>query len=260
MKILITNDDGIHAEGLYILRDIARNFVAHESDIYISAPQTEQSGVSHALSYVTPIQVTQKDANTIAVHGTPADCVLVALSHFDVKFDLVLSGVNIGHNLGPELYASGTVGGAIEASLNGLKAISISQYYSKATHEANHVFSVAKTHGAKVIGDALTAMSAHWQYGHFLNVNFPACHHSAVKGVRITGQGREIQPIFKATKEIAPNHREYYWLSHPAAIDSHETENDIARTKAGYITITPCQLNLTDFNVMNGLRQLEQEY
>lgn len=130
MKILITNDDGINAPGLEALYNIALGLTSAENILTV-APASEQSGVGHAISYNGPLTVEKLTSNRWAVHGTPADCVIVGISETDYKYDLILSGVNRGNNAGQNTMYSGTVGATIEAAMNGIPAIALSQFLGR---------------------------------------------------------------------------------------------------------------------------------
>ncbi|RYE70227.1 MAG: 5'/3'-nucleotidase SurE [Rhizobiaceae bacterium] len=184
MRILLTNDDGIHAEGLAVLERIARQL---SDDVWIVAPETDQSGYAHSLTLSEPLRLREISDRHYAVRGTPTDCVIMAMRHvMGGKPDLVLSGVNVGANLADDVTYSGTVAGAIEGTLQGVRSIALSQAYRK---ENGRVlpWDTAESHGPGLIRKLLdTDLPA----GTFLNVNFPACAPDDVQGTEVTSQGK----------------------------------------------------------------------
>ena len=153
MRILITNDDGINARGLEILTAIAEEIAGPEGEVWTVAPAFEQSGVAHCISYTHPMMIAKLGPRRFAAEGSPADCVLAGL--FDVlqgaRPDLVLSGVNRGNNSGENAMYSGTLGGAMEAALQGLPAIALSQFMGPDTSELDDPFEAAAVHGAGLV-------------------------------------------------------------------------------------------------------------
>ena len=135
MRILITNDDGISAPGLAVAEEIARELAGQRGEVWVVAPVFEQSGVSHCVSYIRPMRIEPLAERRFAIEGSPADCVLAALDEIlkDAPPDLVLSGVNRGHNVAEDAVYSGTIGGAMEGALNGIRSIALSQYFDAAT-------------------------------------------------------------------------------------------------------------------------------
>jgi 5'-nucleotidase len=192
MRILITNDDGINAPGLEILRAIAEEVAGPGGEVWTVAPAFEQSGVGHCISYVHPTMIAELGPRRFAAEGSPADCVMAAL--FDVMTDnppdLVLSGVNRGNNAAENVLYSGTIGGAMEAALNGLPAIALSQYFGPGNIDLENAFDAAAVHGASLVKRL-------WQQGTwdradyrvFYNVNFPPVAAEQVRGTRATAQG-----------------------------------------------------------------------
>ncbi len=188
MRILITNDDGIHAEGLDICAEIAR---ALSDDVWIVAPEFDQSGVSHSLSLNDPLRLRQVDERRFAVKGTPTDCVIMGAKHIlkDRPPDLVLSGVNRGRNAGEDVIYSGTVAGAVEGTILGIPSFALSQAYTSRSAEPPH-WATARRFAPDIIRSTLKAGIPHEV---LINVNFPNCGPSAVKGIAVSGQGRNRQ-------------------------------------------------------------------
>ena len=151
MRILITNDDGINASGLKVLHQIATEIAGPDGEVWTVAPAFEQSGVAHCISYTHPFMVSEMGRRRYAAEGSPADCVMVGLHDVmkDNRPDLVLSGVNRGNNSAENALYSGTLGGAIEAALQGLPAIALSQYYGPANRDLADPFEAAAQHGVE---------------------------------------------------------------------------------------------------------------
>ena len=164
MNLLLTNDDGIQAQGLEILRQSAISF----GEVTMVAPKFEQSGVSHRLSFDRPVPIEKIGSNRYQVDGTPGDCVRVAIATLDTKFDWVLSGVNDGANLGVEIYYSGTIAAAREATMLGIPAIALSQYRRKYSASFNWEGQVG---GVSQVLEKL--LSDNHSQGELVNVNFP---------------------------------------------------------------------------------------
>ena len=153
MRILITNDDGISAPGLKVLHAIASELAGDKGEVWTVAPAFEQSGVAHCISYTHPMMVDERGPRLFATEGSPADCVLTAVHEVmkDAPPDLVLSGVNRGNNSAENTLYSGTIGGAMEAALQGFPAIALSQYYGPANRDLANTFEASAQHGAEVI-------------------------------------------------------------------------------------------------------------
>ena len=177
MRILVTNDDGINAPGLAVLEAIAAEVTGPGGEVWVVAPAFEQSGVAHAISYTHPTMIAQMGPRRFAAEGSPADCVLAGLhdSMDGRRPDLVLSGVNRGNNAGENAVYSGTVGGAMEAALQGLPAIALSQFYGPGNAELDDPFAAAAAHGARIVrqllenglwdsGDYRPARRASWSW------------------------------------------------------------------------------------------------
>src|SRR5271154_3267252 len=185
MRILVTNDDGIHAPGLAVAERIAR---ALSDDVWIVAPETEQSGASHSLTLSMPLRLRQVEAQRFAVTGTPTDCVMMAVAEVmkNARPDLVLSGVNRGSNLADDVTYSGTIAGAMEGCAIGIPSIALSQAYG--FEERRDVpWACAETHGPVVIRKLI---AAGWPQDVLINLNFPDRQPAEVEGVEVTEQGK----------------------------------------------------------------------
>jgi len=235
-RILVTNDDGINAPGLTVLEKVARSL---SRDVWVVAPEVEQSGAAHSLTLRRPLQVRRISARRFAVDGTPTDCVLLAVNHLIPKRrpDLVLSGVNRGANLGEDVTYSGTIAAAMEATLLEIPSIALSQLREGTVIKWNN----AEKFAAGVIRK-LT--SVEWPRGVLMNVNFPIVPIADVKGVQFVRQGRraagiEIVPI----KD--PLNRPYLWIGDFLSDEALRPDTDLAATRAGAISVTPLHLDLT---------------
>jgi len=248
MRILITNDDGIIAPGLVVAEKIAKDLAGPNGEVWVVAPSTEQSGVSHCISYVSPMRIEQLDTRRFAVDGSPADCVLAGLFDVlkDTPPDLVLSGVNRGHNVAEDTVYSGTVGGSMEAALHGFKTIAMSQYYGPENANTDEPFEAAIEHGAGVAHQLLEKAVWHdGNYQTFYNVNFPALSAASVKGTKVTSQGRRRTASFGVEPHVAPNRRRYLWLTHKSGNPSSAPGTDARECYEGFTTITPLRADLT---------------
>ena len=158
MRILITNDDGIMAPGLQVLHDLAIQLAGPEGEVWTVAPQSEQSGVGHCISYTKPVLVHQYAARKFAVEGSPADCILAGLNDLlPQRPDLVLSGVNKGNNSAENTVYSGTIGAAMEAALAGVPSIALSQFYGPQNTDLDNSFEASAGHGVAAIQACLDA-------------------------------------------------------------------------------------------------------
>jgi 5'-nucleotidase len=261
MRILITNDDGITAEGLAVLTNIATELAGPKGEVTTVAPAFEQSGVGHCISYTHPMMISKLGPRRFAVEGSPADCVLVGL--YEVlgghKPDLVLSGVNSGNNAGENVLYSGTVGGAMEAALHGIPAIALSQYMGPKTSKLPHAFDAASTHGAGLIAQMLDrAIWDNADYRLFYNVNFPPVAGADVKGQRVCAMGFRRDVAFGVQAQISPSGRKFLWIKGGGQQTPTLPGTDVTHLLDGYITITPLRADLTDHASLDTLaRALE---
>lgn len=256
MKILITNDDGINAPGLKVLEAIAREIAGPDGEVWTVAPAFEQSGVSHCISYVRPVMISEFAPRRFACEGSPADCVLAGI--YDVvpgRPDLVLSGVNRGNNAAENTLYSGTVGAAIEAALQGFRAIALSQFWGPGNADLDDPFEAAVVHGTETVRRIVD--QADWteeNYRVFYNVNFPPCRADGVKGRRITTQGFREAPGFGIAPQMSPTGRRFLWVK--GSPQQHPTGegSDAAANLDGYVSITPMRCDLTAHDRLAALR------
>jgi 5'-nucleotidase len=253
MRILITNDDGISAPGLAVAEEIGAGLAGPDGEVWVVAPVFEQSGVSHCVSYIRPMRLERLGPRRWAVEGSPADCVLAGLFEIlkDRPPDLVLSGVNRGHNVAEDTLYSGTVGGAMEAAMHGMRAVALSQYYGAAT--ADDPFNAARGHGLEICRRLLArAAWADQPYSVFYNINFPAVPAAEVRGLRATFQGSR-GACFGVQPQIAPNGRKYLWLTHGRGNEGSAEGSDARVLHDGFMTVTPLRADLTAHDLVEGL-------
>jgi 5'-nucleotidase len=236
-RILVTNDDGIHAPGLEALIEIAQQL---SSDVWVVAPEANQSGAGHSLTISKPMRSRQLSERKFAIDGTPTDCVLLAIKHLmkDHKPDLVLSGVNRGTNMSDDVTYSGTIAGAMEGCLLGVPSIAFSQAF---VHAHPIKWATAVAHGADVTRKVL-AMDLPRNV--FINVNFPDVVASSVKGTRVTRQGVRAFGSY-IIERMDPRGAEYYWNAYTPGEHEPDEESDVAAIRGGYISVTPLHLDLT---------------
>lgn len=255
MHFLLTNDDGIHARGLRALHAA----LSEVAECIVVAPEREQSAVGHAITLTRPLMVRQVRENDafsgFAVTGTPADCVKIGIKELAPgPVDLVVSGINLGPNVGIDVIYSGTVSAATEAAILGVPSLAISLDTRK--HDADFSFAArfAKDIAAFVISnrDFLTGIP--------LNVNIPALPEDAINGVAVTKQGRA-QLVETFEKREDPRRNIYYWLAGETLIpDKSETvDSDTCALKNGMVTITPIHYDLTRYDVLSALRESVQK-
>ncbi len=246
-RILVTNDDGIHAQGLKVLEGIARSLT---EDVWVVAPEMEQSAASHSLTINRPLRLRKLDERRFTVDGTPTDCVLLAINHVmkDARPTLILSGVNQGSNIGEDVTYSGTIAAAMEGTLLGVPSIALSQHY-----EPGHPidWSAAIAHGADVVRKTLTVA---WPKNVLLNVNFPACPADAVTGVKVVRHGkRKIGD--ELVERVDPRGKPYIWIGTLRGEADVTEDTDIHTVFHGGISITPIDLDLTHTPTLQTLTQ-----
>lgn len=241
MRILITNDDGIHAPGLEVLETIARGL---SDDVVVVAPETDQSGVSHSLSLNDPLRLREIAPNRFAVKGTPTDCVIMGIKHIlrETRPDLVLSGVNRGQNVAEDVTYSGTIAAAMEGTLLGVPSIALSQAYSRGDHESIR-WACAETHGARTVRRLIDAGIPP---GIVMNVNFPAVAPEEVAGLAVCVQGQRNQAMLDVERRIDGRGNPYYWLAFARGRVVPAEGTDLHALAEGKIAVTPLRLDLTD--------------
>ncbi len=245
-RVLVTNDDGIHAPGLKVLVKLAKTL---SDDVWVVAPETEQSATSHSLTLRRPLRERRLGPKRFSVDGTPTDCVLIAKHQImaDCQPDLVLSGINDGGNLGEDVTYSGTVAATMEAALLGIRAIAFSQLRQP---DGSVRWKVAEKHLPSIVR-RLAAMQ--WSKDLLVNVNFPAAAPDDVTGIVICRQGRRDQGT-TVTEGADPSGRRFVWIGGYQVDDSSETDTDLAVTAKGGISVTPLHLDLTHRDTMKRMK------
>lgn len=240
MRILITNDDGINAPGLYVLEKIAAQL---SDDIWICAPSEEQSGAGHSLTLTRPVRMRKHAERRFSVAGTPTDSVTMALKKvMPEPPDLILSGVNRGANLGDDVTYSGTVSAAFEGALAGVRSIALSQVYAREGVGNAVDFSAAEEWGAKVLRPLLDTPFAPRS---LVNINFPPLPASQVKGIRVVRQGFHDYARGSVVEGTDPRGFPYYWFGLHGIEHTPGHDTDLEAIAEGFISVTPLQLDLT---------------
>ena len=258
MRILITNDDGINAAGLAVLDRIAQEIAGPGGEVWVVAPAFEQSGVGHCISYSHPTLISEIAPRRFATEGSPADCVLAALYHVmkDARPDLVLSGVNRGNNAGENVLYSGTIGGAMEAALQGIKAIALSQFMGPLNAVLGDPYQAAAAHGAALVRKLLD--HGIWDdddYRIFYNVNFPPVPAAQVKGTKVTNQGFRRYTAFSLEPHLSPTGRQFLWIKGGEQGRATLPGSDITANVDGYISVTPLRADLTAHETLSELER-----
>ncbi len=248
MRILITNDDGINAPGLATLHAIATEIAGPGGEVWTVAPAFEQSGVGHCISYTHPTMIAELGPRRFAAEGSPADCVLAGLFHVmkEAPPDLVLSGVNRGNNSGENVLYSGTIGAAIEAALQGVPAIALSQFFGPGNAKLADPFEAAALHGPRIVRALLD--KGIWDkedYRIFYNVNFPATPAAGVKGTKVAPQGFRRYAGFSMEPHVAPSGRQFLWIKGGEQARPTLPGTDVTVNVEGYVSVTPLRADLT---------------
>jgi 5'-nucleotidase len=251
MRILITNDDGINAAGLDACEEIAR---ALSDDVWVVAPEYDQSGVSHSLSLNDPLRLREIGERRFAVKGTPTDCVIMGVRHIlDGKAaDLVLSGVNRGRNAAEDVLYSGTVAGAKEAAVLGIPAFALSQAYTAANRDTPH-YETAIQHGPDIIRRVLDTGIPR---DVLVNINFPDCAPEEVKGIAVASQGKRDQELLRIEARRDGRGNPYYWIAFERLRTSFRDGTDLSALADNRIAVTPLRLDLTDEPFMTKLAEV----
>lgn len=245
-RILISNDDGINAPGLKILEKIAAQF---SDDVWVVAPEDEQSGAGHSLTLTKPLRIRKMAEKRWAVSGTPTDCVMMAVNHImkDSLPTLILSGVNRGGNLAEDVTYSGTVSVAMEGTLAGIPSVAMSQCIRP---EQRTKWETAEQFAPEVLKSLL---ENGWPKDVLMNVNFPAFVPQEIKGIHVTEQGRREMLGNNIEERRDPRGFRYYWfgLGREVGVPGHET--DIKSVREKYISVTPLHLDLTHHETRRAL-------
>ena len=248
MRILLTNDDGIHAPGLEVLERIA---AALSDDVLVVAPELDQSGLSHSLSLNDPLRLRQVSERRFALRGTPSDCIIMAVRRIcaDHKPDLVLSGVNSGQNVADDVTYSGTIAGAIEGTLLGIPSIALSQAYPHG-ERARIPYETSIAHGPGIIRKLL---DFGFPENILYNVNFPNRAPDKVDGVMITTQGKLAHGLH-IDERFDGRGNQYFWLAYRRPPPNIAPGSDLHALELGATSVTPLRLDLTAHDLGDRLR------
>ncbi len=251
MRILLTNDDGIHAEGLAVLERIARTL---SDDVWVVAPETDQSGLAHSLTLSEPLRLRKIDDRHFALRGTPTDCVIMGVREvLPEPPDLILSGVNSGQNIADDVTYSGTVAGAMEGTLMGVRSIAISQAYNWDNGRVvpwETCETLAPPLLKKLIGLDLPD-------GVFLNVTFSNCTPDEVTGTRVAAQGKLTYGLYVEERADGRGFP-YYWLRFGRGPEEPAADSDIQALRDRKISVTPLKLDFTAHEVRRSIEEALQ--
>jgi 5'-nucleotidase len=250
MRILLTNDDGIHAPGLKLLERIAEKF---SDDIFVVAPETDQSGVAHSLSLNNPLRLREVGPRHFAVQGTPTDCVIMGVRKLMAghKPDLVMSGVNRGQNVAEDVTVSGTVAGAIEGMVLGVPSIALSQSMAYFHDEVTVRYDTAEAYAPGIVRKLL---EAGWPKDVVINLNFPGRGPDQVTEVEVTRQGfRDVQTRY-LDRRTDLRGRDYFWIGYRALPSKPADGTDLRAIYDGRISVTPLHIDLTHMKTVHDLK------
>jgi len=248
-RILISNDDGIHSEGIKVLEEIVRKITPN---VWVVAPENQHSAASHSLTIHMPLRIREYDKTHISVHGTPTDSVLVGVQKVMKDFHphLILSGINHGQNTADDVTYSGTIAAAFEATLMCIPAIALSQDMGEA-NGSKADWSIAREYLPKIL-NAFEGIE--WEDNVLMSVNFPAKKPDVIPEICIRPQGHYTMEDQEMINCIDPRGYPYFWVGAPPKRDELDQTIDVGSLKAGHVTITPLTLNMTHNPTM---RQLE---
>ena len=242
LRLLCTNDDGIHARGLELLARAAGEL----GDVRLVAPDRQQSASSHSLTLHRPLRVTRVDEDAFTVDGTPTDCVLLAVNQLlEGPPDFVLSGVNHGPNMGEDVLYSGTVAAAMEATILGIPSVAISYVGSDLEGLDGY---------EPLLRDLLARLlDRDFPEETFFNVNLPDVPAREVREIRVTSLGRRVYSD-SLTRSQDPAGREYYWIGGGESHWKGREDSDFRAIRAGCVSVTPLHLDLTNFGLLEEVR------
>jgi 5'-nucleotidase len=249
VRILLTNDDGINAPGLSVLEDIAKEL---SDDIWIAAPEEEQSGKGRAISLTQPVRTRKVGAKAWAIAGTPSDSVLLAMQDLmpDAP-DLVLSGVNRGQNLAEDTSFSGTVAAAMFGMQLGIPSIALSQAQSF-RERGSLPWDTARAWGARTLKPLI---DLGWPKDVVINVNFPDLEPEDVRGIQITRQGARDETIIHTDRREDLRGNDYYWIGYKGKLSKPDAGTDLRAIYDGFVSVTPLHVDLTHEAFLKKLRE-----
>jgi 5'-nucleotidase len=249
VRILLSNDDGIHAPGLEVLETIARTL---SDDVWIVAPEVERSGAGRAITLTDPIRMRQISDKRFACSGTPTDCVLLAIRQImiDCPPDLVLSGINRGQNLAEDTSVSGTVAAAMQGMQMGVPSIALSQAMNFRAGEPIP-WQTAVAHGPRLLKSLLDWK---WPANVVVNINFPDSLPDNVMGSEVTFQGSRDEDIYHIDERADLRGNAYYWIGHKGKLSKPPLGSDLRAIYENRISITPLHLDMTEHSALNALK------
>ena len=242
-KILVTNDDGVHSEGIHALAAA----LAALGEVTVVAPHIEASAIGHALTLRRPLRMERLRDRVYEVDGTPTDCVNIAITQiYKARPDLVVSGINKGYNLGDDVTYSGTVSGAFEGSLLGVPSIAVSLERSEGAYDFSHAAASAASLAEAVLERGVPPQT-------FLNINVPG---GRPAGMRVTGQGKR-NHVTVVNERIDPRGRAYYWIEEGENHWEPHDRSDFQAVRDGYVSVTPLQPDLTAHEALGAVEALK---
>jgi 5'-nucleotidase len=251
LRILISNDDGIHAPGLAVLETMARTL---SDDVWIVAPEVEKSGAGRAITLTDPIRIRHVSDKRFACSGTPTDCVLLAIAEImkDCRPDLVLSGVNRGQNLAEDTSVSGTVAAAMQGMQMGIPSIALSQAMN--FREGQPIpWQTAAAHGPAILK---SLVGASWDQNTVINVNFPDCLPQDVSGTEVTFQGFRDEAVNHIDRRADLRGNAYFWIGYQGKLSQPPKGSDLRAIYENRISITPLHLDMTEHSALGKLGAL----
>jgi 5'-nucleotidase len=250
-RILVSNDDGIHAPGLEVNERIAH---ALSDEVWVVAPETEQSGASHSLTLTQPLRIRRVGERRFAVQGTPTDSVMMAVLHLmkDNKPDLVLSGVNRGYNIADDVTYSGTVAAAMEGTALQIPSMALSQSFGERDDPEGH-WDCAEQHGPGLVR---RLFEIGWPKGVLININFPDVAADKVTRVSVTQQGTRDQSQLRVDERKDARGYTYFWIGFRRIFLDPAEGTDLRAIANGEISVTPLHLNLTEMRERERLAKL----
>ncbi len=247
-RILLTNDDGVHARGLSVLSEAADEL----GRTVVVAPDRQQSASSHSLTLHRPLRATRVERDRYVVDGTPTDCVLLAVNQLlDHRPDFILSGINHGPNMGEDVLYSGTVAAAMEGTILGIPSIAISFTGDREERLRDYGPRVRELLGTLLERDDFPEET-------FFNVNLPPLHPDEVEGVRVTALGRRVYSD-SLSRNRDPHGQEYFWIGGGRSHWTGREDSDFRAVEAGFISVTPMHLDLTNFELIERVRSWKLE-
>lgn len=244
-RIMISNDDSIHAEGIKVLEQIVLGITPN---VWVVAPETQQSAAGHSLTIHSPLRMKEYDKRHYSVFGTPTDSVLVGIQKVmkDIRPHLVISGINHGQNTADDVTYSGTIAAAIEATLAAVPAIACSQDFDEDGGKPD--WTIAREYLPRILR-ALEGKS--WDHNILMNINFPVNVPGVKPEIRVVSQGHYSMEKQEMDNRVDPRGKPYFWIGPPPARDEGDQTLDMGALAAGHVTVTPLSLNLTHYPTMN---------